>query len=140
MGLDMYAFKMKAKEAGDTQTMDGWAEEIERVEIAYWRKFNRLHGWMEALYREKGGEGDFNCVYVRLEQADLDRLKTALDKRKLVHTPGFFFGTSEWDDLHIIHTKTFIQDAKQLLDAGYLLVNYSKPNNFLYLSKVAFGL
>ena len=32
MGLDMYAFTMKAKEAGDTQTMDGWSDDIERVE------------------------------------------------------------------------------------------------------------
>lgn len=124
MGLDMYAFKMKAKEVGDSQTMDGWPEEM-RVEIAYWRKFNHLHGWMEDLYREKGGEGDFNCVYVRLEQADLDRLKDALDKRKLVYTPGFFFGTSEWDALHIIHTETFIQDAKQALLDGDAVFYYS---------------
>lgn len=125
MGLDMYAFTMKAKEAGDTQTMSGWAEEIDRNEIAYWRKFNHLHGWMGDLYREKGGTDEFNCVYVRLEQADLDRLKDALDKRKLVHTPGFFFGTSEWDDLHIIHTETFIQDAKQALLDGDAVFYYS---------------
>jgi hypothetical protein len=125
MGLDMYAFKMKAKEAGDSQTMDSWSDDIEREEIAYWRKFNHLHGWMEALYREKGGTDEFNCVYVRLEQADLNRLKDALDTRKLVHTPGFFFGTSEWDDLHIIHTEEFIQDAKQALLDGDAVFYYS---------------
>jgi hypothetical protein len=125
MGLDMYAFKMKAKEAGDTQTMAGWPEVIEREEIAYWRKFNHLHGWMEGLYTEKGGTDEFNCVYVRLEQADLDRLKDALDKRNLKHTPGFFFGTSEWDDLHIIHTETFIQDAKQALLDGDAVFYFS---------------
>jgi hypothetical protein len=125
MGLDMYAFKMKAKEAGDTQTMAGWPEVIEREEIAYWRKFNHLHGWMEGLYREKGGTDEFNCVYVRLEQADLDRLKTALDKRNLKHTPGFFFGTSEWDDLHIIHTEEFIDNAKQALLDGDAVFYFS---------------
>jgi hypothetical protein len=125
MGLDMYAFKMKAKEAGDSQTMDSWSDDIEREEIAYWRKFNHLHGWMETLYREKGGTDEFNCVYVRLEQADLNRLKDALDTRKLVHTPGFFFGTSEWDDLHIIHTEEFIQDAKQALLDGDAVFYYS---------------
>jgi len=124
MGLDMYAFKMKAKEAGDIQTISGWPEEM-REEIAYWRKFNHLHGWMETLYIEKGGTDEFNCVYVRLEQADLDRLKDALDNRKLVHTPGFFFGTSEWDDLHIIHTEEFIQDAKQALLDGDAVFYYS---------------
>jgi len=125
MGLDMYAFKMKAKEAGDIQTMAGWPEVIEREEIAYWRKFNHLHGWMEGLYRGKGGTDEFNCVYVRLEQADLDRLKTALDKRNLKHTPGFFFGNAEWDDLHIIHTEEFIQNAKQALLDGDAVFYYS---------------
>jgi len=125
MGLDMYAFKMKAKEAGDSQTMDSWSDDIEREEIAYWRKFNRLHGWMEVLYREKGGTDEFNCVYVRLEQADLDRLKDALDNRQLAHIPGFFFGTSGWDDLHIIHTEEFIQNAKQALLDGDAVFYYS---------------
>ena len=125
MGLDMYAFKMKAKEAGDSQTMASWPEEIERNELAYWRKFNHLHGWMESLYKEKGGTDEFNCVYVRLEKADLDRLKDALDNRKLVHTRGFFFGTAEWDDLHIILTETFIQEAKQALLDGDAVFYYS---------------
>lgn len=125
MGLDMYAFKMKAKEAGDTQTMSGWPEVIERVEIAYWRKFNHLHGWMEALYREKGGTDGFNCVYVRLEQADLDRLKDALDSKQLVHTPGFFFGGDEIHKWDVEATEKFIEDAKQALLDGDAVFYYS---------------
>lgn len=125
MGLDMYAFKMKAKEAGDTQTMSNWSDDIERVEMAYWRKFNHLHGWMEALYREKGGTDEFNCVYVRLEQADLDRLKNALDKEQLAHTAGFFFGSSELDPIDVLHTVKFIQDAKQALLDGDAVFYYS---------------
>ena len=126
MGLDMYAFKMKAKEAGDTQTMAGWPEVIEREEIAYWRKFNHLQGWMEALYREKGGDkDDFNCVYVRLEQADLDRLKVALDNKQLVHTPGFFFGGDEMHEWDVEATEQFIEDAKQALLDGDAVFYYS---------------
>lgn len=125
MGLDMYAFKMKAKEAGDTQTMSNWSDDIERVEMAYWRKFNHLHGWMEALYREKGGTDEFNCVYVRLEQVDLERLKNALDKEQLAHTAGFFFGSSELDPIDVLHTVKFIQDAKQALLDGDAVFYYS---------------
>jgi hypothetical protein len=125
MGLDMYAFKMKAKEAGDTQTMADWSDDIERVEIAYWRKFNHLHGWMEALYKEKGGTDEFNCVYVRLEQADLDRLKDALGKRQLVHTPGFFFGGDTMYSEDVEKTEKFIEDAKQALLDGDAVFYYS---------------
>jgi len=125
MGLDMYAFKMKAKEAGDIQTMSGWPEVIERVEIAYWRKFNHLHGWMEALYKEKGGTDEFNCVYVRLEQADLDRLKNALDSKQLVHTRGFFFGGDEIHEWDVEATEKFIEDAKQALLDGDAVFYYS---------------
>jgi FkbM family methyltransferase len=49
----------------------------------------------------------------------------------------------EYDELYKPSIKTrqrIIHCHKKLLDAGYLLVNYSKPNNFLYLSKVAFDL
>lgn len=125
MGLDMYAFKMKAKEAGDTQTMSGWAEEIERVEIAYWRKFNHLHGWMEDLYREKGGTDEFNCVYVRLEQTDLERLKMALYFKELAHTPGFFFGGDEMYEWDVEATEKFIENAKQALLDGDAVFYYS---------------
>ena len=125
MGLDMYAFKMKAKEAGDTQTMAGWPEVIERVEIAYWRKFNHLHGWMEDLYREKGGTDEFNCVYVRLEQADLDRLEGDLYGGRLEHTPGFFFGGDEMHEWDVEATEKFIEDAKQALLDGDAVFYYS---------------
>ena len=125
MGLDMYAFKMKAKEAGDSQTMDGWSDDIERVEIAYWRKFNRLHGWMESLYKEKGGTDEFNCVYVRLEQADLERLKMALYFKQLAHTPGFFFGGDEMHEWDVEATEKFIEDAKQALLDGDAVFYYS---------------
>lgn len=42
MGLDQYASIRK----------DGQEDQ----EIAYWRKHPNLQGWMEQLWREKGGE------------------------------------------------------------------------------------
>ena len=49
----------------------------------------------------------------------------------------------EYDELHepsLQSRRRVISCHKLLLNKGYLLVNYSKPNNFLYLSKTAFGL
>ena len=44
MGLDMYAYSVA----------QGGAQDGEKIEIAYWRKHNRLHGWMEELWNRKG--------------------------------------------------------------------------------------
>ena len=67
MGLDMYGYTMRAEFAGDRQTdvmpkTDEERGQAQLTDIAYWRKFNHLHGWMEKLYREKGGKCEvFNC-------------------------------------------------------------------------------
>ncbi|MCK6438829.1 MAG: hypothetical protein L6Q71_01350 [Planctomycetes bacterium] len=68
MGLNMYAYVT--------------AETIDRpvdftvyipVEIAFWHKHPNLHGWMEKLYRAKGGaERIFKQVNVQLTTEDLD--------------------------------------------------------------------
>ena len=51
----------------------------------YWRKHNRLHGWMEELWESKGKPfngklednplGDFNCVEFELTLEDIDQLE-----------------------------------------------------------------
>lgn len=138
MGLDMYAYKVRADLVGDAQVdievegkallaagfsklddetfsalsqtekqayfarrdqaLDAVKEKgILDTEFAYWRKFNNLHGWMERLYREKGGEKEsFNCASVRLMPEDLDRLeRDAKAGENLDPTAGFFFGGAE---------------------------------------------
>jgi len=52
-------------------------DEDNRDEIAYWRKHPNLQGWMEQLWREKGGKGEFNCVDVELTREDLKQLELA---------------------------------------------------------------
>jgi hypothetical protein len=57
------------------------------AELFYWRMHPYLHGWMESLYRSKGGtDEDFNVSPVRLEPADLDALEAAL-KAKMFRSP-----------------------------------------------------
>jgi hypothetical protein len=76
MGLDMFAYTIKTPiPAVDFEHAPG------SVEIAYWRKHPNLHGWMEQLYRSKGGTAQsFNCVPVRIDADDLDALERALDE------------------------------------------------------------
>jgi hypothetical protein len=118
MGLDMYAYVTPA-----TQPQQVDFEALAPTEIHCWRKHPNLHGWMEQLYRDKGGETDvFNCVNVQLAAGDLDDLELAIKADALPLTTGFFFGQSDGteraDDL------AFIAKAREAL-AENLCVFYS---------------
>ena len=93
MGLDMYAFttNFKPKTPVDFRI----ADDVATKELYYWRKHPNLHGWMEQLYRSKGGvNSDFNGDTVTLTLADLDALEAAVRENQLPETTGFFFGES----------------------------------------------
>ena len=63
MGLDQY---------GTFINKDGQRQEDKDF---YWRKHPNLQGFMENLYRSKGGNAEyFNCEDVELTLEDLDRL------------------------------------------------------------------
>ena len=93
MGLDQYAYA--TPEGTETQE-----------ELAYWRKHNRLQGWMEQLWEDKGrpnyepqnngGLGDFNCVPVELNLSDLEQLEAHVENKALPETGGFFFGSDSF--------------------------------------------
>ena len=94
MGLDQYAY---AESKG------------EQISLADWRKHNRLQGWMEELWIEKGRPnaltednpmGDFNCIPLRLTSEDIDDLEEAINNFDLPETGGFFFGSDSyfWED------------------------------------------
>lgn len=76
MGLDMYANttkrRLRSEVDFDTKPAD--------KQLHYWRKHPNLHGWMERLYRIKGGAQEFNCATVRLAPGDIDRLEVMLSK------------------------------------------------------------
>jgi hypothetical protein len=123
MGLDMFAFKVQ-KEVLKEQEVDFLiSDEVENTEnepqeLHYWRKHPNLHGWMENLYREKGGtDPQFNCVNLNITEEDLDKLENDVNQEDLPHTSGFFFGESQpedkKDDLEVI-TK-----AREALKEGY---------------------
>jgi hypothetical protein len=117
MGLDMYAFIVDADKVGDKVTDVALGDDA--MQISYWRKFNALHGWMEDLYRLKGGsKASFNCTTVRLTDNDLDRLEIDIGNNKLIPVNGFFFGAQEIYPEDLESVATFVKVAMQALADG----------------------
>ena len=135
MGLDQTAYKIKSDYDSDTKT-----DTTTKTELHYWRKHNRLQGWMQDLWIDKGKPnapqeqspmGDFNCIPVRLTLSDLEQLEAHIVDKKLPETGGFFFGDDsfDWEDdngndfkannyYHKEKDLQFIEDARKALKAG----------------------
>ena len=118
MGLDQYGIARKGQPQTDEEGYTFYEDEIE---LAYWRKHPNLQGWMQELYYEKGGEGDFNCVDVELTLDDLDDLEESLDEKALPETVGFFFGGNA-DDHYAEADREFIVAARAAIKQGYTVV------------------
>ena len=134
MGLDMYAYAV----------VQGGERDGEEESLAEWRKHNRLHGWMEELWENKGkpfnGDLDdveggfgsqFNCIPLELDLEDLDDLEDVVNRKVLPETGGFFFGADsfDWEDDEgnppkegdYYYKKTdlqFIEDARKAINKG----------------------
>lgn len=117
MGLDMYLFKVTyvAKptlEGAVTPIVEDPTGTIrnERVFsikelVCYWRKANQIHNWFVA--NVQNGVDDCGEYYVGLEDLKslLQNIKEVLANPDLASTllptsPGFFFGSIEYDDLY----------------------------------------
>jgi hypothetical protein len=117
MGLDQYAYCRKTHPGADFDFPD---DPDTDHEVCYWRKHPDLHGFMEQLYRAKGGkEKDFNCVSLLLTKDDLAALKSAVTNGTLPKTAGFFFGSSENKSSE--KDLDFIRRAERLIDQGYFV-------------------
>ena len=134
MGLDQYATARKGEPRKVPQTWtttdaDGNEEEVveyynewdDTIELAEWRKHPNLQGWMEELWYEKGGEGEFNCVELELTLENLDALEATLDEEALPETAGFFFGGNA-DDHYAEADREFIVQARAAIKQGYTVV------------------
>lgn len=124
MGLDQHSTSFRLKEvdnpdAGADLTI---TEDAVPSKLAYWRKHPYLQGWMEKLYYEKGGKGEnFNCVNVRLDEDDLNRLKEDVLSGSLPETIGFFFGDDSCDDYREQDLQ-FINDALEAIKDGRIVL------------------
>jgi len=132
MGLDMYLTKRHyvknwdhhpEEEHYDIDVKKG-GETVEEIDtkkvshivedVAYWRKFNALHGWF--VENCQGGEDDCGEYYVSIEKLRqlLDLLKAVLDnpekaEESLPVMAGFFFGSYEYDEWYFDYIKETIE-------------------------------
>ena len=121
MGLDQFA---TARQGEAKRDEDGYVYYEDSKELARWRKHPNLEGWMANLYYEKGGEDEFNCVDLELDEEDLDELEYALNSKELPETSGFFFGSNS-DDQYAEQDREFIVKARAALKEGYDVVYHS---------------
>jgi len=130
MGLDMYAYvgrkgQRDAFYEQDNISYDPARDEWEvpddgiqkPIELAYWRKHPSLHGWMEQLYRQRGGTSDFNGVELELSWNDIDDLERAVRTGNLPFTEGFFFGKPA-DNMYFEDDLKFCAAAKAEIFLG----------------------
>lgn len=106
----------KENQQGDYIYFDG----TEPTELAYWRKFNALHRWMDKLYTSKGGTNVFNCIALPLTTQDLQALEETCKAKTLVPVTGFFFGSQEpVTDEEYQNVLNVIEEAHEYIQQGY---------------------
>ena len=104
MGLDQYAYSRPPRKRNSDND----------IQIAEWRKHNRLQGWMQDLWESKGcpnedkyGDDDdddaevlFNCVPLQLTEEDIYSLEDAVLNFEFPESNGFFWGSDSyfWTD------------------------------------------
>lgn len=77
---------------------------VSKEDVHYWRKHPDLHGYMEGLYYEKGGDAKvFNCVNLILSKEDIEELLKNIKKQVagfdiFPTVEGFFFGATTNED------------------------------------------
>jgi hypothetical protein len=130
MGLDQYAYRRLPDEDSESN-----------ITISEWRKHNRLQGWMEQLWEDKGrpnfeeadsqAMGSFNCVELEITLSDLEQLEAHVENKSLPETGGFFFGDDSFswtdendkpfEDGNYFHKETdleFIREARDAISDG----------------------
>jgi hypothetical protein len=109
MGLDMYAHK------------------VQKEELAYWRKHNRLQGWFEQEYfKAHPNDSDFNCKDFYLNEELLNKLEEDIKKDSLPKTEGFFYGDDSysWEERDEMkqYDLQFVANARKAIKEGYDIV------------------
>ena len=148
MGLDQFAYFVICDKENDGTSLGTGHGHDARVEneIEYWRKHNRLEGWMKALWISQEyplpkhiSYDDplflefgliFNDVPLELTLEDLTNLEKDVRNMNLPKITGFFFGDDSYGprnsimhggiveyDLH--KDLKFIQDARDCIEKGH---------------------
>ena len=88
MGLDQYAFVVRAQDVvDDFHIAKDEVFETEK-EIAYWRNDRELNNYMQCIFHNKGGK-DFNGGHLLLTKKDIDDFEKSLDKSDKIRYNDF---------------------------------------------------
>lgn len=130
MGLDMYFYSVKPDQVLHRKSDIDFrlTDEAQNAhELYYYRKHNRLNGWLQHLFISKGGdEYDFNCSYMILTIKDLKALKRDIRLNLLHHASGFFWGDNEVDRSDKARYYDMIKDLINCINRGEVVYYY--PN------------
>ena len=125
MGLDQYAIRVKQENIiNDFEFKKGELLSETNTDtlgndfgFCYWRNFRQLDFWALLLYCRKGGEGDFNCTYLRLDTGDLAALYI-LAHEETFYEGGSFLDSNESREYEYKHLMEFIKKAKKAIQDG----------------------
>jgi len=122
MGLDMYLSGRKYI-GGSLQRNEPFYEEDGKfvdsmtLELGYWRKHRKLHGYIVGTF----AEGKDKCQEISLKVEDLRKIAKAIIKNDLPYTKGFFFGNDGIDEEEEAcreETAQQFDDAARWLEGG----------------------
>lgn len=148
MGLDQYIHIAKEYLEEDYYKVLGEAvkdengeiayydEESVLTEIAYFRKSNWLHGYLDRLCESKNNHDIGNCEYFVFNQQDLINLldacrevvecdSIAIAEETLPPQEGFFFGSTAIDDYYFEDVQDFINTMKEYEEDDNQYVYYA---------------
>jgi hypothetical protein len=138
MGLDMYMFRIDKETAlpeypnvrqgmfeptsdEDKEILNTYweaTEQINFIDVAYWRKFNALHAW----FVDECQDGIDECQYSEVTEEKLKELIELVDKsikkKKPLLEPrgGFFFGSTDTDEYYWEDMKELQKELKRITE------------------------
>ena len=113
MGLDMYLLgDVFVRKVGEPDNyIDGYPQDRVELELGYWRKHRKLHGYIVNTF----AKGVDECQKIELGVEDCRRIAEAIRSEDLPHTEGCFFGSPEMDEQDRLdkegHAQTFEKAA-----------------------------
>ena len=122
MGLDMYMTGRKYVGGSFQQDepkcfQDGFPVETMELELGYWRKHRKLHGYIVNTF----ANGVDECQEIPLEAPDLRNIAKAVREKNLPYTTGDFFGNDEFvkeeEERREEHAQV-LEHAAEWLDSG----------------------
>jgi len=90
-------------------------------EVAYWRKFNALHGW----FVDNCQDGRDKCQEAYVDRDQIEEILSILKQVDAYHVlaedllpqrQGFFFGSIEYDEWYFTQVKESIKIFEKLLE------------------------